>query len=182
MQHDVDLFALANAAKWIDLYYTERPLPRHVYLLCRNSSALTAIANIRASVAQPHNTLFHNSLTSFCSRHKDTGITVTIPPTRRQKTARFEGSAKRQDGNPRVEAFKLRCRALKRQKNEEKFKEFRNKCHAYKRQKMAEDSEDDMLVIAHMVSATNNEIMRHAGLQTAIRWRHVGERVGTTVT
>jgi len=105
---------------------------------------------------------------------------VTISPTRRQKTARFEGSAKRQDGNPRVEAFKLRCRALKRQKNEEKFEEFKNKCHTYKRQKMAEDSEDDTLVIARMVSATNNEIMRHAGLQTAIRRRHVGERVGTT--
>src|ERR1700677_143203 len=104
---------------------------------------------------------------------------VTIPPTRRQKTARFEGSAKRQDGNPRVEAFKLRCRALKRQKNKERFREFKNKCHAYKRQKMAEDLEDDTLVIACMVSATNNQIMRQAGLQTAIRWRHVGEQIGT---
>ena len=69
---------------------------------------------------------------------------------------------------------------MKRQKNEEKFREFKDKCHAYKRQKMAEDSEDDTLVIARMVSATNNEIMRRAGLQTAIRRRHVGERVGTT--
>src|ERR1700677_4415882 len=104
---------------------------------------------------------------------------VTIPPTRRQKMARFEGSAKRQDGNPRVEAFKLRCRALKRQKNEERFQEFKDKCHAYKRQKMAEDLEDDTLVIARMVSATNNEVMRQAGLQTAIRRRHVGEQIGT---
>ena len=40
IQHDVDLFELANAAKWIDLYYTERTPPRHVYILCRNSSAL----------------------------------------------------------------------------------------------------------------------------------------------
>ena len=102
-----------------------------------------------------------------------------FPPTRSQKTARFEGSAKHQDGNPRVEAFKLRCRALKRQKNEERYQEFKNECHAYKRQKMAEDSEDDILVIARMVSATNNEIMRHAGLQTAIRRRHVGEQIGT---
>ena len=78
-----------------------------------------------------------------------------------------------------MEAFKLRCQALKRQKNEERFQEFRNKCHAYKRQKMAEDSEDDMLVIARMVSATNKDIMRQAGLQTAIRRRHVGEQVGT---
>jgi hypothetical protein len=79
-----------------------------------------------------------------------------------------------------MEAFKLRCQALKRQKNEKKFEEFKDKCHTYKRQKMAEDLEDDTLVIARMVSATNNKIMRHAGLQTAIRWRHVGERVGTT--
>ena len=78
-----------------------------------------------------------------------------------------------------MEAFKLRCRALKRQKNEEKFEEFKEKCHAYKRQKMAEDLEDDTLVIARMVSATNNQIMRQAGLQTAIRWHHVGEQIGT---
>ena len=68
---------------------------------------------------------------------------------------------------------------MKRQKNEERFQEFKEKCHAYKRQKMAEDSEDDMMVIARMVSATNNDIMRQAGLQTAIRRRHVGEQIGT---
>ena len=45
---------------------------------------------------------------------------------------------------------------------------------------MAEDSEDDTLVIARMVSTTNNQLWKQAGLQTAIRRRHVGERVGTT--
>jgi hypothetical protein len=60
--------------------------PTHtVYLLCRNSSAPTAITNIRAPTAQPHNTLFHTSLTSFCSRHKDTGITLVWSPASRDR-------------------------------------------------------------------------------------------------
>ena len=85
MQHDVDLFALANAAKWIDIYYTERIPPRHIYIMCRNSSALTAITNIRAPAAQPHNSVFHTALTAFCSRHRDNGITLVWSPVSRDR-------------------------------------------------------------------------------------------------
>ena len=80
MQHDIDLFALANVAKWIDTYYTERNPPQHIYILCRNSSALEAITNIQAPVAQPHSSNFHIALTAFCSRHRDTGITLVWSP------------------------------------------------------------------------------------------------------
>ena len=44
-----------------------------------------AITNIRAPAAQPHNTLFNSSLTSFCSRHKDTGITLVWSPASRDR-------------------------------------------------------------------------------------------------
>ena len=85
LQHDVDLFALANAAKWIDTYYTERIPPRHIYILSRNSSALKAITKIRAPAAQPHNITFHTALTAFCSRHRDTGITLVWSPVSRDR-------------------------------------------------------------------------------------------------
>ena len=57
VQHNIDLFAIAKTAKWIDMYYTECTPPWHIYILCWNSSALMAIMNIWAPVAQPHNTL-----------------------------------------------------------------------------------------------------------------------------
>ena len=85
MQHDIDPFVLANAAKWIDTYYIERTLPQHIYILCRNSSALEAITNIQAPAAQPHSSNFHTALTAFCSRHRDNSIMLVWSPVSRDR-------------------------------------------------------------------------------------------------
>ena len=83
-QYEVDLYALALGAQFLTDFYADREPPSHVYLLSRSSAALTAITNTRNLVNQWSVLLFHTALTAFCSRHRDTGITLVWSPVVRE--------------------------------------------------------------------------------------------------
>ena len=85
VQNDVALFGLAKAAEWLDSYYSDRTAPKHVYMLCQNSSALQGITKTSSYDNQVSVLLFHRSLTSFCSQHRDVGITLVWSPVHRNR-------------------------------------------------------------------------------------------------
>ena len=93
-QYDVNLYTLALGAQFISDFYTDREPPSHVYILSRNQAALSAITNTRNLVNQQSVLLFHTALTAFCSRHRDTGITLVWSPVVRERvqdsTVRFK--------------------------------------------------------------------------------------------
>ena len=84
VQNDVALFGLAKAAEWLQHYYAERPLPKHVYFLCQNSSALQGITKVLSHDNQNSVLLFHRSLTTFCSQHSQVGVTLVWSPVNRK--------------------------------------------------------------------------------------------------
>lgn len=86
-RYDVDLFGIAKAAEWMDSYYTSRKPPTHVYIFNNNQAALQAITNTHNFQNQKSCLLFHHALTSFCSRHRDVGITLTWSPVQRERIA-----------------------------------------------------------------------------------------------
>ncbi|KAF8261662.1 hypothetical protein EI94DRAFT_1809968 [Lactarius quietus] len=82
-QFDVDLFALAKAAEWVEQYYRTRAPPSHIYILAGNLSALQTITDIRTLIHQNTVLLFHKALTSFFSQHWDVKLWLTwSPPVR----------------------------------------------------------------------------------------------------
>jgi len=85
VQNDVTLFGLAKVAEWLDLLYTDCRPPRHIYLLCSNSSALQGIMKVASYDNQRSVLLFHRALTSLCSHHRDVGITLTWSPVCREQ-------------------------------------------------------------------------------------------------
>ena len=93
-QYDVDLYALALGAQFLSDFYTDREPPTHVYLLSRNQAALSAITNMWNLVNQQSVLIFHTALTAFCSRHRDTGVTLVWSPVVRERvqdsTVRFK--------------------------------------------------------------------------------------------
>ena len=130
VQHDVDLFALANAAKWIDVYYTDKTPPQHIYILCRNSSALKAITNIRAPAAQSHNNTFHTALTAFCSRHRDTGRDrVQDSTVRSQARAACTHTPRASLNRATYQKLVARKRAFARWAQEWKMERQKRRCH-----------------------------------------------------
>jgi hypothetical protein len=62
------------------------PPPTHIYILCRDHGALQHITKIRSLDGQDHILTFHRALTSFCSFHRDTGITLVWSPVKRNRT------------------------------------------------------------------------------------------------
>ena len=70
-QFDVDCFTIAKTIKALSIHFATVPPPDALYILSPSSSALQAIQNPCSQSAQAHALLFHHSLTSFFSRHKD---------------------------------------------------------------------------------------------------------------
>ena len=93
-QYDVDLYALALGTQFLSDFYADREPPSHVYLLSRSQAALTTITNMQNLVNQQSVLLFHTALMAFCSRHRDTGITLVWSPVVRERiqdsTVRFK--------------------------------------------------------------------------------------------
>ena len=85
VQNDVTLFGIAKATEWLNLVYSGQTPPKHVYLLCQNSSALQGITKVSSYDNQKSVLLFHHSLTSFCSQHRGVGITLVWSPVDRDR-------------------------------------------------------------------------------------------------
>ena len=79
-QFDVDCFAIAKTIEALSIHFATVPPPDALYILSPSSSALQAIQNPRSQSAQAHALLFHHSLTSFFSRHKDPRFILVWTP------------------------------------------------------------------------------------------------------
>ena len=99
-QYDVDLYALALGAQFFMEFFADRDPPSHIYLLSHNQSALTAITKMRSLHNQRSVLLFHMVLTEFCSRHRDTNITLVWSPVVRDRI---------QDSTVRAKALQACC-------------------------------------------------------------------------
>ena len=84
-QYDVDLYALALGVQFLSDFYADQEPPAHAYILSRSQAALTAITKTQNLVNQQSVLLFHTALTAFCSRHRDTGITLVWSPVVRER-------------------------------------------------------------------------------------------------
>ena len=79
------LFGLAKAAEWLNHFYTDCAPPEHIYILCQNTSALQGITKVSSYDNQTSILLFYQSLTSFCSQHRDVDITLAWSPVNRDR-------------------------------------------------------------------------------------------------
>ena len=85
VQNDVALFGLTKAAEWLHTFYADRPPPKHVYILSQNTSALQGITKVSSHDNQKSILLFHQSLTTFCSQHREVDITLVWSPVNRER-------------------------------------------------------------------------------------------------
>ncbi|KAH9011441.1 hypothetical protein EDB83DRAFT_2322215 [Lactarius deliciosus] len=60
---------------------TRKHPPRHHLVLCSDASALLTVKNIRNKTAQSSALLFHFSLTTLCTIHRNTSIVLVWTPT-----------------------------------------------------------------------------------------------------
>src|SRR6266702_1568506 len=85
-QHDVDLFAISKATKWLAAEYSHAPAPQLVYIISSNDSALCHITNTRSHDNQTKLLTWHRTLTTFYSTHRDMSISLVWTPVCQSRT------------------------------------------------------------------------------------------------
>ena len=144
VQNDVALFGLAKAAEWLNQVYSERTLPKHVYILCPNSLAIQGITKVSSYDNQTSILLFHRSLTSFCSQHREANITLTWSPVHRDRiqdsTVRFKALAACML-TPRASLNRVQLAAYQKQATRRRaFTKWAEDWHAERRKQYGKDS------------------------------------------
>ncbi|KAH9017859.1 hypothetical protein EDB85DRAFT_2201432 [Lactarius pseudohatsudake] len=108
-QFDVACFGLAKTVEALTIRFAaEATPPDTIFVLCSDASALLAVKNTRNKTAQSSALLFHFSLTTLCTIHRNTNIVLVWTPTdhelENQTVARHKATeACRRDPPGRVE-------------------------------------------------------------------------------
>ncbi|KAH9014023.1 hypothetical protein EDB85DRAFT_2215399 [Lactarius pseudohatsudake] len=81
-QFDVACFGLAKTVEALTIRFAaEATPPDTIFVLCSDASALLAVKNTRNKTAQSSALLFHFSLTTLCTIHRNTNIVLVWTPT-----------------------------------------------------------------------------------------------------
>ena len=144
VQNDVALFGLAKAAEWLNRWYRERPPPEHVYILCQNTSALQGITKVLSYDNQNSVLLFHRSLTTFCSQHREVGITLVWSPVNRKRVQDTVTRHKAMEActlTPRASLNRVQSAAYQKQVTRQRaFTKWAKEWHEERRKRYGRDS------------------------------------------
>ena len=81
MQFDVNVEALAKAAGYLNVWFSEEcPPPLVIYIFSSNASALKSVLNPRSTFQQAAATRFHKALMNFTLSHRHIRIVLTWSP------------------------------------------------------------------------------------------------------
>ena len=144
VQNDVAMFGIAKAAEWLNQTYADRPPPSHAYILCTNSSALQGITKVSSYDNQNSVLLFHHALTSFCSQHREVGITLVWSPVQRERSQDTTTRAKAMEActhTPRASLNRVQSAAYQKQATRKRaFDKWAEEWHAERRKRYGKDS------------------------------------------